>query len=459
MKRPIRRILTGSIAALAALSTSPVKADNNWDGGAGGSFLWTNNVNWGLDTAPGYGTLIFNGAIGTTNVMDASYSMNQLNWNGSSAWTLNSSGGSVLSLFDFGGTQAKLESLGTGGVTINAPVTFAATTGNNWGEINAVNSSITFGSGTLTVNGSGVNGIRLFGGTGGISTTFNNTVSASGKYFATSNAGQTVNIGGAFTAGDFYLMNNGVLNLNSGGAFSTTGLRLGGDFGTTGTQDLTKGATFALTNASGSQSFAGTINAVTSNTSGTLLVDSQNTSGTNTISGSIFLDSVLRVQQAAGGALLFQGGSFDVKAQTLTVAGSGNATVNEVLGSSLGAGGSLSKSGTGTLILQGTANTYTGTSAATLNASGTQIAGGTLGIYGDTSLGVAPTSAYNNIQFTASGTLQDTANNITLNANRNISIAPGATATFDSTAMLLPSAASSPGRPEQSRKSARARSP
>ena len=74
---------------------------------------------------------------------------------------------------------------------------------------------------------------------------------------------------------------------------------------------------------------------------------------------------------------------------------------------------------------------YTGTVNTELNANGTQIAGGTLGIYDDTSLGLAPAGAYNNIQFTGSGTLQDTNSNITLSTNRNISLAAGVTATFD----------------------------
>ena len=182
-------------------------------------------MNWGANTAPGYGTLVFTGAVGTTNIMNASYSMNQVNWNGGSAWTLNASGGSVLSLFDNGGTQAKLENLGSGLVTINAPVTFAATGGSNWGEINAVSGDMTFGTGTLTVSGSGVNGIRLFGA--GRTTTFNNTVSAAGKYFSTSAVGTIVGIGGAFTAGELYIMNDGVLNLNSGSSV-TANVRLGG---------------------------------------------------------------------------------------------------------------------------------------------------------------------------------------------------------------------------------------
>ncbi len=358
---------------------------------------------------------------------DSITSMNQLFWTGTGAWTL--SGAAVLSLYDNGGTQAKIENQSTALVTINAPITFAATSGAAFGEINAVNGDITFGSGALTVNGSQVNGIKMF--SGGHTVTYNNTVSASGKWFATTSAtGMTMAVGGAFTSGDIYLMNGSALKLNSGGSISTSALRLGGDFGTTLTQDLTKGATFQLTSGNGGLNFAGIINTVSSNTSNALLIDSLNTSGTNTLSGGSFLDSDLKTQVASGGTLNFSGGSIDIKNRKLTISGSGTTIINEALSSSLTAGGYLLKEGSGTLILQGTSNNYTGTNSGTLNANGTQISGGILGIYADTSLGLAPAGAYNNIQFIGSGTLQDTANNITLNANRNISVTSG-TATFD----------------------------
>ena len=343
MVRP--RILSKSITSflvLAATSAVPaVKASNIWDGG-GTTDLWSDVLNWDDNAFPGYGTLTFAGSARTTNVVDANISQNMLLWTGSSAWTLNNGSGAVISLFDNGGVQAKLENQSTGLVTINAPITFAATAGANWGEINAVNGGLTFGTGTLTVNGSGVNGIRMFGG--GQTTTFNNIVNAAGKYFSTSALNTNVVIGGTFTAGDFYLMNGGTLALQSGASLTTTGLRLGGDFATTGTQDLSKGATFRLASATGGQTFASNINSVTGNTSGALLVDSQNTSGTNTISGSVFLDSPLTFQQAAGGTLAITGVVSNAS--------------------------SLTKSGAGTLTLSNT-NTYGG---------GTTLAAGTLNL-------------------------------------------------------------------------------
>ena len=41
-------------------------------------------------------------------------------------------------------------------------------------------------------------------------------------------------VGGAFTSGDIYVMNNGTLNLNSGGSITTTAIRLGGPPGGVG---------------------------------------------------------------------------------------------------------------------------------------------------------------------------------------------------------------------------------
>ena len=386
-----RKVLTQSCVAIggAALFFSRVlMAGNTWTGGGGGPFTWSDPANWG-GSLPGYGTLFFEGSLGTTNTLDGNFttggntSMNQVNWNGASAWVMNNANGTVLSLFDNGGTQAKLESFGIGGVTINAPITFAATTGNNWGEINAVNSSIAFGSGSvLTVNGSAVNGIRMFGGTGAIATTFNGAVNASGKYFATSSVGQTISVGGAFNSGDFYLMNNGTLKLNAGANFTTStgALRLGGDFSTTGSQDLTKGATFQLTPLTGGLTVSALINTVSGNTSGALLIDSQNTSGVNLLDGDFYLDSDLKVQQAAGGTLTISDATTDLKNQTLTILGGGTVNLPGVVGNSTGSGKIVVNGGTLNLT---NANTYSG---------GTTISGGGNVVIGaDNNLGTGGT--------------------------------------------------------------------
>ena len=139
------------------------------------------------------------------------------------------------------------------------------------------------------------------------------------------------------------------------------------------------------------------------------------------------------VSNAAGGTLLFNAATaFDVKNQQLIFTPYGTIIVQGLLTNSL-AGGTILVNGPGTLLLTNVNNQSTGTSSGSLNANGTQITNGaTLGIWGDGSLGLAPAGAYNNIQFTGSGKLQDTANNITLATTRSISIASGATATLDS---------------------------
>ena len=408
-------------------------AANTWTGG-GASANWSDNNNWG-GSAPGYGTLTFSGSTRTTNTMDANWSENQLIWSGSSAWTMNNGSGNVMSLFDNGGTQSKLENNSSGLVTINAPITYAENNGsppNPFGELNAVSGDIIFPSGTLTVSGSSCNGIKMWGGSGR-TVTFGSTVSASGKWFGfTAAPAGTAVIGGAFTSGDFYVMNGGTLNLNTGGAFSTTAVRLGGDFGNTGNQNQTLGGTFNLTSASGGQTFSGTINSVSGNTSGALVVYSGNVSGTNTLTGGCYLDSGLRLTNAVGGTLQLAGGA-DVKTQQIVFGPAGTILVSGPLTNSLAAGGTLLLNGPGALLLTNVNNTYTGTSTGSLNANGTQIAnGGTLGIWGDGCLGLAPAGAYNNLQFIGFGILQDTVNNVSLNANRNISIASGVTATLDS---------------------------
>jgi autotransporter-associated beta strand protein len=122
--------------------------------------------------------------------------------------------------------------------------------------------------------------------------------------------------------------------------------------------------------------------------------------------------------------------------------------VNEILASSLATGGSVVKDGSGTLILQGTNNTYTGMDPTMLNnAAGTRIGGGILGIYGDGSLGLAPASATDNVYFVAPGTntnvdsiaptLRAETGGVTLAPTRNINIASGVTGRFDANGNTL----------------------
>jgi fibronectin-binding autotransporter adhesin len=395
-------------------------AGNTWDGGGGGSFLWSNNANWSPDGQPGYGTLTFSGATGTTNIVDQNYSMNIVLWTDSSPWTLNQSNSAVVSLFDNSGAQAKVENQSSGLVTINAPITFGATAGANFGEINAVNGNITFGTGTLTVNGSILSDIRLYGSSRIVN--FNNTVNASGKDFgiATSGTGHTINIGGSFTASNFSVMNGGTLNLNSGGTLNSTGVRLGSDFVGSGNINNTLGATFQLTNAAGGQTFAGTLNAGGGNTSNALVLNSLNTSGTNTLSGNLFLDSNLTITQSSGGTATINGTTLDLKAQTLSLKGAGGSVnISGVLSNSSAGGqlvvGTNGLAGSGGTVTLSAANTYSGQTfvrnGTLALASGGTVANSTIRL-GSTS-GTSVDASINLTSVTGGQTISSTINPVT----------------------------------------------
>ena len=198
-------LLRGAAGVLPFLPTADA-GDTTWTGG-GASNVWGDAGNWGgTNVFTNYGTVIFNtgGAQGTTSVVNGNISQNGLRWTGSLSWTLNNSNSAVISLFDNGGTQAKVENQSTGLVTLNAPITFAATSGTARGEINAVSGDLTFGStGTLTVSGSAVNGIAMFGS--GHTITFSDTINAATKWFGftTNGAGNTAVINGTVTSGDW----------------------------------------------------------------------------------------------------------------------------------------------------------------------------------------------------------------------------------------------------------------
>ena len=421
-------------SATVSASAIPRPTAVTWNGSGSDNNLQT-DANWVGGVAPVSGISTFLTFAGSTrtnpyNNFPAGSTFSNVFFNGITVpFTL---GGSNFNL------QQKIENDNSSLVTITNSITWAASSGPTSGEINAVGGNLDFSTGTLTVNGSSIAGIKMWNAAGETNI-FDGTVSASGKWFGlTQNPAGAATIRGSFTSGDFYVMNGGILNLSGSGSFSTTGLRLGGDYSTTGNQDQTKGGTFNLTSPTGGQTYAGIINSVAGNSSGSLVIYSANTSGTNIINGASYLDSGLIVSNAAGGTLLANASTaFDVKAQQLTLTPYGTILVQGILTSSTSSstvpGGTLLMNGPGTLILSNTANAYSGTSGADLNANSTLITGGgILGIYGDGSLGVVPNGPYNNIQFTGSGTLQDTANSVSLNVNRSISVAAASTATLDS---------------------------
>ena len=324
---------------------------------------------------------------------------------------------------------------------------------NNNETIDALNSSSTtasilLGSGTLTVGANNETSFAYAGtssGSGGLTKSGSGILVLSG---ANSYTGSTT-----IKAGELMLTPTGTL-----AAASTIHL------GDTIINSPSAMFTFGSTSGGVTLSNPLIVDASASGTEGTrTLLGLAENGNTNTYSGTVTMNTDLLVQSAAVGStvangqgtLLFQGGSIDVKDNVFMVNSNlrannadtysiqGIVRINELLGSSLATGGGVLKDGSGTLILQGTSNTYTGTDAANLNnAVGTRIGGGILAIYGDGSLGLAPTNATNNVYFIAAGTTTNTdsigptlradAAGITLAPTRNINIASGVTARFDS---------------------------
>jgi autotransporter-associated beta strand protein len=300
----------------------------------------------------------------------------------------------------------------------------------------SANASVTLGIGTLTV-----------GANNEAAANFHGVISGTGGFTKVGLSGTQILSGTNLYFGDTQIL-AGDLRFDSGGTSNSSTIRLGD---TTGTNYA------VLSLGVGNGNNVGSALEVRSGSSGPKILRSLATTGTNTYSGNITLNDNLSVESSTGGTFLFQGGSIAFNTRTLTVdaqvvnvgvgpngadaAGSqGTVIFNEALTSSSTTGGSLVKDGSGTLIIQSTGNTYTGTNNTALNSNGTQIKGGTLGIYGDTSLGLAPSVATDNIFFAASAAsnpttshiLQDTSSNITLGTTRNISVATGVTGTFDS---------------------------
>jgi autotransporter-associated beta strand protein len=308
---------------------------------------------------------------------------------------LNNSGGAIISLYDNGGAQAKIENQSTGLVTINAPIDFAATAGTNRGEINAINGDITFGSaGTINVSASAVSELHFYGS--GRTVTINSAITAGTRKLVIGPAatdGNTIVLNAANSYSGNTEVNVGTVHVGHNTGLGTSAVFLGNG-----------GSSFANLNSSLLLNAGGltVANAITTNKAdtgaglgtGTRTIGGNFTSGSSTLSGNISLN---------GGAVLTVGNGGTVNFTGIIQDGidTGNVSRN------------ITVSGTGgTVVLSGN-NTYTGK---------TTINSGTLSINADTRLGTAPGSAVADQLSINGGTLKITAAAQTLHANRGITL-------------------------------------
>lgn len=408
--RQHRSTLAAVQIAMLSLFIVQANAGNTWDGG-GGDNNWGTGANWSPDGSPAPGSgndLFFGGStrLSPFNNYTAFDDWRNITFNsGASSFNLF---GNAIDLF------GKIENLSSNSQTVGLlSIALNSATAN---EFNPVNGNMTINSTNIFTNG---NQLKVFGNNGfTLSFSSGTNIQQAGSIAINQNSIVEYNSAHSYTGDTF--INAGRLNFNSGASATSSIIRLGD---TSGAVNTALGLT-----ANGGLTLSNTVVA-RNGSSGTRTIQSTNTTGTNTLSGGLFLDAGLIVQQSGAGTLSLTGNS-DVKQQAITFNSTGSTSVSGILDSSFATGGTLIKSGAGTLTLSNSGNRYTGTNAASLNASGTQIAAGTLAIGSDTALGLAPSAAYNNIQFTGSGTLQANAT-ISLNANRNVSVASGQTATFN----------------------------
>ena len=267
------------------------------------------------------------------------------------------------------------------------------------GNFNMVNGSLT----STSTQGLVLNGTNTYTQTGGTFSTNGRIELANGGNTSTVNVSAGT-LSSTFAGGGLETVRGtAVINLSGTGAIIVPVVDLT-------TTQLSGGAAGSTFNLNGGTLTTGQIIPGTNGTTGSGTVFNFN-GGTLTSSASstTFLQGLTSANVLAGGAVINTG--------------TNNDTINQnLLASTTSTGGGLTKQGTGTLILGG-ANTYTGANV---------ITAGTLGVTSDASLGAVPAAAATNIQLAGGTTLQDTTNNVTLSANRGISLPAGLTATLDS---------------------------
>jgi len=149
----------------------------------------------------------------------------------------------------------------------------------------------------------------------------------------------------------------------------------------------------------------------------------RNLANANTWSGAISLAGNTRINSDAG-SLTLTGSALTGSAASLTLGGTGNAVVGDLIGIS----GSLTKDGSGTVVLNGS-NTYPGGTTLSAGVLGVSVEGASAGSLGAVPSSVNPTNIWLN-----GGDLLGTAT-VTLNASRGLAIGP-VTGTIGTNALL-----------------------
>ncbi len=423
-----------------------------------------NGVSGGTPSAAGVGLLNMSGGL----INAPSFSVGQ----GGGLGTVNLAGSAVTltgdATFGNGGNGASAASSGTlnmsGGV-LNVAGNLRFGNAGWTGDGSASGAGLmNFSGGTINANYVGFAINPSWDGNGGDSTSGTGTIGAG----AVLNSKTWVEVGVAGNGGNgsaAQLTVNGTLNVNTANGGGGLSLANGGGGSVHAGVTINPGATVRIENngevAFIRGSWTGGSGVITQNggsvtfysdsgtaVGGTGFLDMQNTqsggaSTYNLNGGTLQVPRIDMGSGAVGGAYAnrtfnFNGGLLKATGNQIVFIGntntqiqSGGAIIDDsgysigigqnLVEDSASTGGGLTKLGGGMLTLTGN-NTYTG---------GTTVNGGTLNINADAALGARTGLPATNVTFTHNGTLQFGANNVSLNANRNIAMSSGVTLTLD----------------------------
>jgi len=392
IQKPLGRLLLAMtlVGTSVMPATAATIAGTGWKGTS--SSLWSVAGNWD-STGPaadernlffGQGYKAAGGGGSTTANNDvSSYHCYRITFQDSNAAGNNTDGSSAndtaftltgngFTLFDFGGGFPRIEndSFLTQTFTLSSGqiLGFSGTSGGTKAEFNPVNGNIIVSAGTK-VDLVGTTQLQIFGNNGK-SITFKDIISSSGNNGTNSfliGQNSTVIFAATNTYGGDTYINAGTLQCSTNNAVtSTTFIRIGNTSGTDG----------ANLNLDGGLVLAAKMNVRNGSSGAKIIANTAATTGTATYSGNLFVDADFTLFANTGGGITLSGGTLDLKNQTMTVDGSGAATISGTLQNSTG-NGNIVKKGAGTLALTGN-NTYTGT---------TTVNGGSLRVNGQTGAG------------------------------------------------------------------------